>query len=150
MYDVQWIFITAAHENIRGCAASIVRLVYSLQLVRSQDVTYLAGLMNMWAIAEATCGILAMCLPVSPKFFSSLQHAPLWSALRVFSFSQSKTRSTGTSETPSEESKAARIGIGSYSFKAKFKQYNYKSATETELDSLSSQAGICGKHSRQL
>ena len=134
--------MTVAHENSSGCAASVVRLVYSVRTTKVEDHTYLIGLLNLWAIVEATCGILAMCLPISPKFFRNLQDAQLWSALRVFSLSRSKTGSMGDSETPSDEIKAAKLGNGSQNFKAYFKQYNYKSANETELDSVSSQAGI--------
>lgn len=142
MQDIYLIFITVAHENPSGCAASIVRLVYSIQSVHTEDFTYLAGLLNLWAVAETTCGILAMCLPISPKFFRSLQDAQLWSVLRGFSFSRSKLGSTGNSETPSDESKAAKLGSGPHDFKAYFKRYNYKSTKETELDSISSQANI--------
>lgn len=145
--DVDGRFTTAAHENLRACAASIVRLVYSVQSVHTQDFSYLVGELNLWAIVEATCGILAMCLPISPKFLRSLQDSPVWSTLRLLSFSRSSARSTGNSEAPSDESKEAKLSDSpaptpTHNFKAYFKQYNYRSANETELDSVSSQAGM--------
>lgn len=124
--------------------------MYSVQSTHTQDASYLQGKLHLWAIAEATCGILAVCLPISPKFFRSLHDSQLWSALRGFSFSRSKSQLAGnsgdsrSSESPSDEkSKTAKLSSsGTPNLKAYFKQYNYRSVNESELDSVSSQAGI--------
>lgn len=150
MEDLFDIFGSRADENISGCAASIVRLVYSVQSTQTEDQTYLQGKLQLWAVVEATCGILAVCLPISPKFFRSLHDSELWSVLRGFSFSRSKTELAGSSRDPGdseappdEKSKTAKLSSsGTPNFKAYFKRYNYRSVNETELDSISSQAGI--------
>lgn len=141
-WDVYFTWMTTAHENTSACAASIVRLFYSVKVIHSKDVSYLAGIINLWAIAEATCGILAMCLPISPKFFKSLQDAKLWSTLRIslHSFMKSRNEPTSNSETSSDEDIAAKLNRRSTSLKTHFKKYHYVTTNGTELASVSSKA----------
>lgn len=82
--DVYFTLIKITHHNISACASSTVRLYYAVILNHYEDRTYLAGVLNLWAIAETTCGILTMCLPVSPRFFESLQVSKVWSNLIIF------------------------------------------------------------------
>ncbi len=109
-----------------------------------QDISYLSALLDMWSIAEVTCGILATCLPISPKFFRSLQDAKLWSNLRIslHSFTGSKKESTSKSETSSDRKIPAKLNSSSNSLKACFKKYRYVTTNESELVSVSSNGGV--------
>ena len=131
-------------RNTSGCAASIVRLYYSVKIVDYEDVTYLAGILYLWAIAEMTCGILAMCLPISPKFFKRLQAAKFWSSLRTSLHSLTRSKIEPTSETPTDENVVAKLDSGSSSLKAYFRKYHYVTANENEIElgSVSSQGGV--------
>ena len=91
----KFLLLKPAHDDVSGCAASLVRLYYSAQLLHYQDFTYLHGVMDLWAVGETTSAILALCLPVSPKFFSAIQDSKFWSGLRripLYSSPQSKTQ----------------------------------------------------------
>ena len=89
-----------------------------------------------------------MCLPVSPKFFQSLQEAKLWSnlknSLRSYPFMRSKTGLVLNSEAPSNENIAAKRNIRDdpTSLKGDFRQYHYVTTHETELVSVASKDGI--------
>lgn len=101
------------------------------------DTTYLEGISDLWAIAEATCGILAICLPVSPKFFESLQNTKLWSKLRISlsSLTRSNTGPIRSPETSPHESNAANLSsdkiVGSSNLEANFTKYNYGESTHS-------------------
>lgn len=127
--DVYFIFNITAHDGNSGCASSIVRLYNAVKLTHDRDPLYLAGVQDLWAIVEATCGILAMCLPVSPKFFKSLSDTKLWSILKSSfpSFTRPKTELSRTSETCPDEIKALKLNNGFHSLQATFKKYNYVS-----------------------
>lgn len=62
-----------------ACAASAVKLVYSVKVRETQDLTYYTWVMGLWTHPEEACGILAACMPVYPKFFQSLQSLPVLS-----------------------------------------------------------------------
>lgn len=51
-----------------------------MRLARSGDLTYNAAFVSFWSLGEMASGFLAMCLPVSPKFFQSLKEItiPSW------------------------------------------------------------------------
>lgn len=51
-----------------------------MRLAKSGDTTYNVALVGFWSLGEITSGFLAMCLPVSPKFFQSLKEItiPSW------------------------------------------------------------------------
>lgn len=106
-----------------------------------QDVTYLEGVADQWATAEATCGILAICLPLSPKFFESVRDKKLWSRFKtsLLSLTGSTTAATRSSETSPEESKAAKLSnkIGSSKLQANFAKYNHVSTYSVDLASMS-------------
>lgn len=103
------------------------------------DVTYLEGVSDLWAITEATCGILAVCLPLSPKFFASVQDTKLWSRFRssLLSLTRSNTGATRSPETSSAESKAAKLSnqSGLSNPEANFTENNYESTHSTDLGS---------------
>ena len=124
-----------------GCAASIVRLYYSIMIAREKDTTYLAGIQDLWAIAEGTCGILAICLPLAPKFFDSLQGLRIWSSHHPFT-RWSKTPILQTSDTRSDEIHAAAAANlsddGSSRLNARYQQHDYLSKHEVESNSTSS------------
>ena len=118
-----------AHDYNSGCASSVVRLYNSVKLIYDRDLTYLAGVQDLWAIIEATCGILAMCLPVSPKFFKSLSETKLWSILKSSFpfFTRSKAELIRNSETCPDEIQVPKLSNGFHSLQATFKKYNYVS-----------------------
>lgn len=141
-------FATAHETATNGCAASVVRLQYSVKFLHIEDFTYLGGQLDLWAVAEATCGILTMCLPVSPKFFQSLRDAKLWfklkNSLHSYPFMRSKNgRLVSNAEAPSDENIVAKLNIRNdpTSLKGYFKKYHYVTAHETELASVSSNDG---------
>ena len=63
-----------------ACFSSLIRLYYSVQLFKSEDITYNVGLLGLWSLPEMASGFLAICLTVSPRFFQSLKHitVPSW------------------------------------------------------------------------
>ena len=125
-----------------ACASSIVRLYYSAISIGYDDFTYLAGIQDLWAIAETTCGILAMCLPISPKFFRSIHDSKFWSGLRIslHSLTRSPVQSSQIFNTRSDEAKTAKQSNGSHNLKALFQEYNVSSQHVIELKSASSDA----------
>ena len=70
------------YEVFRACTASAIRLYYSTKLADGKDVTYRLSIMSLWTIPEMTSGLLAMCLPVSPKFFQALKTSKLRTSFR--------------------------------------------------------------------
>lgn len=50
----------------------MLRLVLSIRLKNSGDVTYGIALMGFWTYAELSTGIICGCLPTLPKFFNLL------------------------------------------------------------------------------
>lgn len=72
--------------NLRACTTSSIRLYYSAKLADGKDVTYHLGIMGLWTLPEMTSGFLAMCLPVSPKFFQALKASKLGTSLRSLLF----------------------------------------------------------------
>ena len=120
-----------------ACASAIVRLHYSVKSIHYEDFTYLAGIQDLWAIAETTCGILAMCLPTSPKFFHSIQNSKFWSGLKIslHSLIGSKSQFTQISNVRSDKAKLAKQSNGSHNLKAPFREYNASSPYDIELES---------------
>ena len=47
-----------------------IRTAYAVPLSHSDDFTYHMALMSRWIGPEYLCGILAACLPVTPRFCS--------------------------------------------------------------------------------
>lgn len=60
-----------------------MRLYYSVRLAQSGDTTYYVALIALWSLGEMASGFLAMCLPVSPKFFQSLKQITLPSWISI-------------------------------------------------------------------
>lgn len=129
-------------EPHSACASSVVRLYYSAISIHYDDFTYLAGIQDLWAVAETTCGILVVCLPISPKFFRSIYDSKFWSGLRtsLHSFTRSRSQSSQTSDTRSDETESAKQSNGSHNLKALFRKYNVPSQHVVELNSMSSDA----------
>ena len=125
-----------------ACASSIVRLYYSVISIHYDDFTYLAGIQDLWAIAETTCGILAMCLPISPKFFRSIHDSKFWSGLRssLQSHTWSRIQYSQTSKVQMDEAELAKHSNGSHSLKALFRKHNVSSQHNADLKSTSSDA----------
>lgn len=137
-----------------ACASSIVRLYNSVLLFHHHaDASYLGGKQDIWAVVETTCGILAMCLPISPKFFRSIQNSNFWSGLRTsfhsltrsriqltrskIRLTRSRIQSTQIPDTRSNEVESAMQSNGSRNLKALFRKYNVSSNHDIELKSTS-------------
>lgn len=74
----------------RACVASAIRLYYSTKLADSEDNTYRFSIMSLWTLPEMTSGLLAMCLPVSPKFYQALKTSKLGTSLQSLTRRKSK------------------------------------------------------------
>lgn len=51
--------------------------------MKSGDFNYHAALIGFWSLGEMASGFLAMCLPVSPKFFQSLKQITISSLIPI-------------------------------------------------------------------
>jgi hypothetical protein len=93
--------------------------------------------MILWTAPELASGIVAMCLPVSPRFFRHFKDSNFWSGLKfsIRSFSRPKTEAEWTTDTYAAvgENKASNGSSGS--FKVKIKESNIFS-DETELATM--------------
>ena len=114
-----------------ACTSSAIQMYYSNKLRHSEDVTYYTTVIAIWSGPEIASGILAFCLPASPKFFQSLKESSLWSGLKSFvqSCLRPKTEAksvfvTGYDEQRNEQHKAAKGYDSLSSFNAWFKKYN--------------------------
>ncbi|KAA8647058.1 hypothetical protein EYZ11_006990 [Aspergillus tanneri] len=88
--------------GVMACAASVVRLAYTIRLYESDNISYSRFLAGLWTIPELSIGISVACLPIMPKFFKSinLEHrlSRLGTSLQtLFSGSSSRHRSQGRS-----------------------------------------------------
>lgn len=120
-----------------ACASSAIRLSYTIKLARSKDITYYNSIMGVWTLPEIASGILAMCLPVSPKFFRSLKDSPLWSSpKRIFQPFRLKPDALGTSDLHPDVNKVAKCKTDSGGLRTIFRKYNILQG-ETELVSKS-------------
>lgn len=61
----------------RSCVAATVRMYYTVRIYRSSDYTYLITFFGGCTMAEITFGIIACCLPTTPKFFQAMKKTKL-------------------------------------------------------------------------
>ena len=73
---------TLAHGVTSACISAVMRCYYAVNIRNSEDKTYWLFKSGLWNLSEIASGILAMCLPVSHKFFRSLKESSFWSKLR--------------------------------------------------------------------
>lgn len=68
-----------------------------MRLEKSGDKTYNVAFIVFWSLGEMASGFLAMCLPVSPKFFQSLKEItiPSWVPLAGHSLRRSSNDFSG-------------------------------------------------------
>ncbi|KAL1856381.1 hypothetical protein Daus18300_010753 [Diaporthe australafricana] len=59
--------------GIAACAASLVRLVYTVQRAKNDDETYNISILMMTAIGEGSCAVLVLCVPAVPKALTGLK-----------------------------------------------------------------------------
>ncbi|KAL8760616.1 MAG: hypothetical protein Q9184_003206 [Pyrenodesmia sp. 2 TL-2023] len=64
-----------------ACAASITRLGYAIKRYMSKDKAYYVWIEALCAPAEMASGVIVACVPVSPKFFRTLQQTQIFKAL---------------------------------------------------------------------
>lgn len=60
----------------RACVSSLIRVYYTFKLVHTHDVNYYVAILGLWTLPEITSVFLAICLPLAPKFFSSIKFRP--------------------------------------------------------------------------
>lgn len=58
-----------------ACTCAIIRTVYLVRLLRSQDAPYYVGIMVLWGFGEMTAGFLVLGIPSIPKVASKLHCA---------------------------------------------------------------------------
>ncbi|KAK8057211.1 hypothetical protein PG996_011148 [Apiospora saccharicola] len=58
---------------ISACFAAAFRIPVSVRYSRSQDHTYDFCIVGIWAMVEATCGLIVYCTPALPKALSKLR-----------------------------------------------------------------------------
>ncbi|KAF3764060.1 hypothetical protein M406DRAFT_356413 [Cryphonectria parasitica EP155] len=72
--------------GLLACVASIVRLVYSIQLTQTADETWAIDPVGIWAFVEFTTVILSGCFPILPRFIQFIRYgragAPLHSTAK--------------------------------------------------------------------
>jgi hypothetical protein len=56
-----------------ACVACLGRLVYSVRIISTSDLTYAGAPLAMWGVAELTAVILCCCIPTFPRFFAFLR-----------------------------------------------------------------------------
>lgn len=59
--------------GMAACAASIVRLYYTVERAESADVTYHISSLMLTAVGEGACAILVLCVPAVPKALTGLR-----------------------------------------------------------------------------
>ncbi|KFH44100.1 hypothetical protein ACRE_051670 [Hapsidospora chrysogenum ATCC 11550] len=67
--------------GVIGIAVGIVRLIYSIKFVSSNDTTFFFSIMGLCSMVETTCAILVLCAPFAPKAFSSVKQTKTVSQL---------------------------------------------------------------------
>ncbi|KAK7706635.1 hypothetical protein SLS64_007466 [Diaporthe eres] len=76
--------------GMAACAASIVRLYYTVGRAASNDLTYHLSSVQLTAVGEGACVILVLCVPSVPKALSGfkipdlLSSIPSWGSLVSF------------------------------------------------------------------
>lgn len=89
------------------CITSVLRLILSIRLKNSGDVTYNIALMGFWTYAELATGIICGCLPTLPKFFNLLSQKMSATSMGALLRSFKSSRSSSGRDT-SEADEAAR------------------------------------------
>ena len=105
-----------AYGVTSACISAIVRLYYAVKTQDSINRTSLLGKSILWTLSEISSGILAVCLPLSLKFFRSLEESSFWLNLKstLQSFACLKSSDMWTVGTHSGE-QAATKGSGRWS-----------------------------------
>ncbi|KAH7109481.1 hypothetical protein B0J11DRAFT_448958 [Dendryphion nanum] len=62
--------------GIFACTTAVVRLIYFMKIVNSEDMVYTTADQSYWSIAEMTAGFLIMGLPSLPKVMKSFVGLP--------------------------------------------------------------------------
>jgi len=90
-----------------ACISSTARLIYSIRIVTTKDVTFNIVAVAAWAMAEIAIGILCSCLPVTPKFVRTVgpRIYSLPSNLGAYLSGRSRTTATATATTPNTSRK---------------------------------------------
>ncbi|KAF4627474.1 hypothetical protein G7Y89_g10675 [Cudoniella acicularis] len=60
--------------GLLACIASIVRLIYSIQLTNSADETWAIDPVGIWAFIEFATVILSGCFPILPRFMQFIRY----------------------------------------------------------------------------
>ena len=96
-----------------ACISSALAANYAVKLSHTEDKSYHGFLMAIFSYPEIAFGILAVCLPIVPKFVNSLQNSHWW--FRVNSFFHSIIHfkiDPRTFDAQSDKSSAAKLDDG--------------------------------------
>ena len=52
-----------------ACVTSLLRMIYNISLIRTEDYTYEHMQTNLWATAEVAFGLMCSCLVVLPRLY---------------------------------------------------------------------------------
>ncbi|ROW12542.1 hypothetical protein VMCG_00505 [Cytospora schulzeri] len=99
--------------GILGCTSALIRLVNSIQLLRSADTTYVYGIVGMCGLGEATCGILVLCVPFIPKAVTSTAQTRAFASLKSWtaSFREPGSSRRGPTWPSGSSMKTRRQGV---------------------------------------
>ena len=133
------------YNIVSACVSSAIRLSYVVKVDQIKDMTYFIGIMGVWTLSEMGSGILAVCLPVFPKFCQGTKDSSLWSSLtrKSQSFLHLKPDAIGMTGLHSDADKVMKGPTSSSNFRTRFKKYNFRQA-ETDLLSNSKDGSNSG------
>ncbi|KAI3390413.1 hypothetical protein diail_9732 [Diaporthe ilicicola] len=83
--------------GLLGVGSALLRLVYTVIYLDSEDATYFYGVIGLLSVVELTAAILVLCVPFTPKALATLGQTRAFASLRSWARSvRSGKGSTGT------------------------------------------------------
>lgn len=70
-------FVNVPNHILSSPVSAAVRLYYGIKMIQSSDKSYYASLFSITAYPEMSFGIIACCLPTTPKFINALKKPEL-------------------------------------------------------------------------
>jgi len=86
-----------------ACITSVIRLIYSIRMAQSGDISYNVALLGTCTLAEMSIGIVCCCMPVFPRFFQVVgtkvrTFASTTFSMKAFKFRTSRNIRKSTTE----------------------------------------------------
>ncbi|KAI1078775.1 hypothetical protein F5B20DRAFT_192027 [Whalleya microplaca] len=86
-------------------ASACCRVIWTVWLLRSDDIIYRVTALGLWVSAEMTCGIIVFCVPSVPKAVASLNSFKIWNSFKSWPrFSESTPKDFNTDPSLSNNS----------------------------------------------